>query len=128
VQWALQNETIQVYGDGQQQRCFASVKDIVDAIYRLSISEEAIGQLFNIGNSEEVTMLQLAERVRERAGSTSDIKLIPYEQVYASGFEDFRRRVPDISKIAGVTGWEPLMSLNATIDSIIEYYREQENG
>ena len=80
VQWALANVPIQVYGDGQQQRCFGNVYDVVDAIYRLSTSDEAVGELFNIGTNEEVTIHQLAESVRDRAKSTSDIALIPYEQ------------------------------------------------
>lgn len=125
VQWALNNEPLRVYGDGQQQRCFASVHDVVDAIFRLGITDEAVGQLFNIGNNEEVTIMELAERVRDRAGSQSEIRLIPYEEAYAPGFEDFRRRVPDISRISSVTGWEPAWSLDDTIDSIIDYYREQ---
>lgn len=125
VQWALKNEPLQVYGDGQQQRCFGNVRDVVDAIYRLANTPEAVGQVFNIGNTEEVTMLELAQRVCQRAGSQSEITLIPYEQAYEPGFEDFRRRVPDIAKIARHTGWEPVTALDTTIDQIIDYYREQ---
>jgi UDP-glucose 4-epimerase len=124
VQWALKNEPIQVYGDGQQQRCFGNVRDVVDAIFRLADAPEAIGQVFNIGNTEEVSMLELAQKVCQRAGSQSEITLIPYEQAYEPGFEDFRRRVPDIAKIGKHTGWEPLTGLDTTIDQIIEYYRE----
>lgn len=125
VQWALHNQPIQIYGDGNQQRCFGNVRDVVDAIYRLAQSPEAAGQVFNIGNTEEVTILELAQRVRERAGSQSEITFIPYEQAYEPGFEDFRRRVPSIEKIARYTGWEPMTDLNTTIDQIIDYYREQ---
>ena len=125
VQWALNNEPIQVYGDGQQKRCFASVYDVVDAIYRLAQTDDAIGQVFNIGNNEEVSMMELAERVRDRSGSTSELTLVPYDQAYAAGFEDFRRRVPGLEKIGQVTGWEPLTPLNDIIDSIIAYYREK---
>lgn len=126
VQWALHNEPIQVYGDGEQQRCFGNVRDVVDAIYRLSVTDEAIGELFNIGTSEEVTILELAERVRELANSSSEIKKIPYDEAYETpGFEDFRRRVPSIDKISRVTGWEPSTSLDETIQQIIDYYRER---
>jgi UDP-glucose 4-epimerase len=130
VQWALNNEPIQVYGDGQQQRCFANVYDIVDAIYRLSVTDSTIGELFNIGANDEVTILELAERVRERAGSSCEIRLVPYEEAYkSSDFEDFRRRVPSIEKIGTFVGWEPMTPLNQTLDQIIAYYRErQDNG
>lgn len=128
VRWALNNEPIQVYGDGQQSRCFGNVHDVVDAIYRLSETPDAIGQVFNIGNDEEVTILELAERVKQRAGSSSEIKMIPYEDAYEPGFEDFRRRVPSLDKIRQYTGWQPTTRLDATIDQIIEYYREKKNG
>ncbi len=125
VRWALDNEPIQVYGDGQQQRCFCNVSDTVEAVYRLAQTPDAVGKVFNIGNTEEISMLDLAQKVRDRAGSQSEIRLIPYEQAYEPGFEDFRRRVPDISRIAQYTGWEPVLTLDTTIDQIIEYYREQ---
>lgn len=128
VQWALNNETIQVYGDGAQSRCFGNVHDVVDAIQRLSEVPDAVGQVFNIGNDEEITILQLAERVRERAHSQSAIQLIPYEEAYEPGFEDFRRRVPDVSKLNRYTGWKPTTTLNETIDQIIDYYKERVHG
>lgn len=127
VKWALNNEPIQVYGDGEQSRSFGNVYDIVDAIYRLSKNDEAIGELFNIGNNQEITILQLAELIKERTGSNSEIKIIPYEEAYKTpGFEDFRRRVPSIDKIGSVVGWEPTTNLTDTIDQIIEYYREND--
>jgi UDP-glucose 4-epimerase len=125
VRWAMSHQPIQVYGDGEQQRCFGNVRDAVDAIYRLSETDSAIGELFNIGNTEEVSILQLAERVIERTDSASEIKLIPYDEAYAPGFEDFRRRVPSIEKIQRVTGWSPTTSLNETIDQIVAYYRAE---
>lgn len=126
VQWAINNEPIQVYGDGSQQRCFGNVHDVVDAIYRLSIEEGAVGQLFNIGSNEEISILQLAERIRERAGSSSEIKVISYDEAYKDpGFEDFMRRVPSIDKIGRIVGWEPTTALDDTIDQIIAYYREK---
>lgn len=128
VKWALANEPIQVYGDGQQSRCFGNVSDAVDAIHRLANSDAAIGEIFNIGNDEEITIIGLAQRVRERAGSTSEVNLIPYEQAYPNGFEDFRRRVPSLAKIGEVVGWEPQTPLDETIDQIIAYYQEQTDG
>jgi UDP-glucose 4-epimerase len=125
VKWAINNEPIQVYGDGQQRRCFANVKDIVDAIHRLSQTPTAVGQLFNIGSNEEVTILELAERVRARANSTSEIQFVPYEDAYEPGFEDFMRRVPSIEKIEATIDWTPSTSLDDTIDQIIAYYKEQ---
>lgn len=125
VRWALAGEPIRVYGDGQQTRCFGNVGDVTDAIARLLTSEAAIGQVYNIGSQEEISMLALAERVRERAYSRSEIQFVPYEAVYADGFEDFRRRVPAISKIEAATGWKPSTSLNETIDQIIHSFREK---
>ncbi len=125
VQWALANEPIQVYGDGDQQRCFCNVRDVVDAMHRLSEAPTAVGQVVNIGSSEEISILQLAELVRTRANSTSVIQRIPYEEAYQTpGFEDFRRRVPALDKIGRIAGWEPTTPLNDTIDQIIAYYRE----
>jgi UDP-glucose 4-epimerase len=146
VQWALKGEPIRVYGDGQQSRCFGNVLDVVDAIQRLSeapdaigqvfnigsgiqrLSEaqDAIGQVFNIGSGEEISIMQLAERVIERTDSPSQIQLVPYAEAYEPGFEDFRRRVPSTEKIKRAIGWEPTTSLDTTIDQMIEYF--QENG
>ena len=125
VQWALTNEPIRVYGDGQQKRCFANVKDIIDAIHRLAQIPAAVGQLFNIGSNEEISILELAERVRTRANSRSEIQFIPYEDAYEPGFEDFTRRVPGIEKIKATIGWTPSTALDDTIDQIIAYYKEQ---
>ncbi len=128
VTWALNNEPIQVYGDGSQSRCFGNVYDVVDAIERLSAAPQADGQVFNIGSDEEITILQLAERVRERAHSHSEIQLIPYDQAYEPGFEDFRRRVPCLEKIKAYTGWTPTTKLNQTIDQMIAYHKERMHG
>ncbi|MBK8029668.1 MAG: GDP-mannose 4,6-dehydratase [Chloroflexi bacterium] len=125
VKWAINNEPIMVYGDGQQQRCFANVNDVVHAIHLLSEAPGAIGQVFNIGSSEEVSIYELADRVRQRAGSSSEIKVIPYEEAYEAGFEDFRRRVPALDKICGLVEWKPTTSLDDTIDQIIAYHREE---
>ena len=126
VRWALANDTIQVYGDGQQQRCFGNVHDVVQAIQGLAESDRTSGELYNIGSSEEISIMQLAERIRDRADSASEIRLVPYDQAYRqSGFEDFRRRVPDISKIRAAIGWQPATPLNDTIDQIIRHCQNE---
>ncbi len=125
VRWALRNQPIQVYGDGGQQRCFGNVFDVIEAIHRLSDAEGADGQVVNIGSDEEISILELAERIRDRADSASEVKLIPYDQAYEPGFEDFRRRVPSLDKINRMTGWRPSTTLDTTIDQIIAYEKEQ---
>lgn len=126
VRWALANEPIQVYGDGRQQRCFANVYDVIQAIQALAESDETIGELYNIGSSEEISIMELARRIRDRADSASEIQLIPYERAYQQkGFEDFRRRVPSIEKIRSAVGWAPMSPLDKTIDQIIAYHRTE---
>lgn len=126
VRWALANQPIQVYGDGNQQRCFGNVYDVVAAIQGLAETDSAIGELYNIGSTEEISILQLAQRIRDRADSASEIRLVPYEQAYQqAGFEDFRRRVPSIDKIRGAIGWQPTTPLDETIDQIIAYFQQQ---
>ena len=125
IQWALKGEPIQVYGDGQQQRCFCNVKDVVQGIIALWESPNTVGQLFNIGSQEEVTILQLAERIKARAGSPSEIRLIPYNEAYGDGFEDFRRRVPGISKTQQIVEWVASTPLDDTIDQMIAYYHQR---
>ncbi len=127
VQWAIREEPILVYGDGTQQRCFCNVRDVIRGIHGLSESPDAIGRVFNIGSTEEISIYQLAERARERAGSSSEIRLIPYEEAYEVGFEDFRRRVPSLERIQHTIKWEPTISLDDTIDQIIDYQRKEMN-
>jgi UDP-glucose 4-epimerase len=124
VRAALRGEPIIVTGDGEQSRCFGNVHDVISAIIALSTAEAAIGEVFNIGSTEEVSIMALAQRVRQRTGSTSEIRLVPYEQYYEPGFEDFRRRVPSTEKIRRITGWQPTTSLDETIDQIIAYEKE----
>src|SRR5205823_1673350 len=111
VRQALAGSAIRVYGDGMQRRCFCHVADVVTALAVLMGTERAYGQVFNIGGTEEITIRDLAERVREHTGSSSEIVLIPYEQAYEAGFEDVLRRVPDTSKINTLTGWAPRRGL-----------------
>lgn len=123
VRWALADEPIQVYGDGRQTRCFANVSDVVRAIAMLAECEAAVGEVFNVGSTEEIAIADLAERVKARTGSNSPIVFIPYDQAYEQGFEDMQRRVPDISKIRRVVGWEPVKTLDETLDEVIAYFR-----
>ncbi len=129
VRWALANEPIRVYGDGQQTRCFCNVRDVVAAVHALAEAPQAAGQVFNIGSQEEISILALAERIRTRAGSRSDIQFVPYDDAYEAGFEDFRRRVPGLDKIRAAIEWQPTITLDQTIDEIVTYYREEmKNG
>lgn len=125
VGWALKGEPLQVYGEGSQTRCFGNVRDIVDAIHKLSDAPNAVGQVFNIGSTEEISIKGLAERVIARAGSASQIQYIPYDQAYEKGFEDFVRRVPSIDKIMQTIEWKPSTPLDTTIDQIIEYMQNE---
>jgi UDP-glucose 4-epimerase len=125
VKWALAGEPIQVYGTGNQQRCFGNVFDVIDAIHKLSEESAAVGQVFNIGTGEEVTIRELAERVRSRSNSPSEIRMIPYDEAYEPGFEDFQRRVPSIEKIMQTIEWKPSTPLDDTIDQIIQFYQQE---
>jgi UDP-glucose 4-epimerase len=120
---ALAGQPITVYGTGQQSRCFTHVSDVVGALIGLLEHQGAIGEVYNIGSSEEVTMSALAERVRTLAQSHSEIAYIPYEEAYEAGFEDMPRRVPDISKIAAAIGYRPTYSLDAILESVIASFR-----
>jgi UDP-glucose 4-epimerase len=128
VQQALRGEPLLVYGDGQQSRCFADVADIVEAVSALAEHPGAVGQVFNIGSTQEISILALAQRVIDLTGSTSTIQLLPYEEAYAPGFEDMRRRVPSIDKIHQLIGYQPHYSLDDTLQRVIAYEREQLKG
>ncbi|RPI25108.1 MAG: NAD-dependent epimerase/dehydratase family protein [Acidobacteria bacterium] len=123
VRQALSGEPITVFGNGLQSRCFSHVADIVRALNDLSQQSQAVGQVFNIGSDEEVTILQLAERVKSACRSSSEIKMIPYEKAYGSGFEDMQRRVPDISKVRQLIGYRPTYNLDQIIASVVEHER-----
>jgi UDP-glucose 4-epimerase len=124
VRQALSGEPITIYGDGEQSRCFADVADIIEATVKLASHPGAVGQVFNIGSTEEVTIRELAERVIAATGSQSKVVYVPYEEAYAPGFEDMRRRVPDLAKIHQLIGYEPRFSLDETIQRVILYERE----
>jgi UDP-glucose 4-epimerase len=121
VRQALANEPITVFGDGRQQRCFCHVRDVVRALADLPDHEELYGEVVNIGSTEEVSMLELAERIRNATGSDSEIVLIPYEQAYGEGFEDMSRRVPDTSKIERILGWRATASLDEILSDVIAH-------
>jgi len=128
VQWAMAGEPIQVYGDGEQSRCFCNVSDVIRGVIALADCEEAAGEVFNIGSQEEIAILDLAQRVKDHTGSNSEIVLVPYNQAYETGFEDMQRRVPDISKINRLIGWKPEKSLNQTLDEVITDFRQRGMG
>jgi UDP-glucose 4-epimerase len=124
VQRALKNEPIEVYGDGKQSRCFCDVRDTVEALTRLFSLERAIGEVINIGNTEEVTIEELANQVKQRTGSSSSIAYIPYDKAYEPGFEDMMRRVPSIDKLDSLTGFRPQTTLTEIIDRVSAYYQQ----
>jgi UDP-glucose 4-epimerase len=125
VRQALTGQPITVYGDGTQSRCFTHVRDVVGALVKLLDQPDAVGQVFNIGSCEEVSIGELAEMVKVMTGSPSDIILVPYDQAYEAGFEDMPRRVPDITKIGALVGYRPSLSLEQILESIIAYQREK---
>jgi UDP-glucose 4-epimerase len=125
VRQALAGEPITVFGDGTQTRSFSHVGDVVAAVLRLVAEPRAVGQVINIGSTQEVDIRALAERVRELAGSTSPIRLIPYDEAYESGFEDMPRRVPDLTKLEALVGFAPRYSLDDILIHVIEYFRRK---
>ena len=125
VRQALAGEPLTVFGDGTQTRSFSHVADVVGALLKLVAEPRAIGQVINIGNTQEVSIRTLAERVRDLTGSNSAIKLVPYDEAYESGFEDMPRRVPDLTKVEGLIGYRPEYSLDDILTQVIEYFRKK---
>jgi UDP-glucose 4-epimerase len=123
VRQALAGEPITVFGDGTQTRSFTYVGDVVDALAKLAQEPAAIGRVFNIGNSYEISIRELAERVKALTGSASEIVTIPYDQAYEAGFEDMPRRVPDISRINRLIGYEPRVQLDEILERVIDHFR-----
>ena len=124
VSQAVAGEPITVYGDGNQSRCFCDVRDVVEAIVGLSKHSSAAGRVFNVGGTQEISIRRLAERIRTLAGSGSPIVPVPYEQAYAPGFEDMKRRVPDISRIGSLLDWRPVRTLEDILASVISEHRK----
>lgn len=125
VKSAVKNEPLIVHGDGEQSRCFGHVLDIVEGLAKVLETPECFGQVINIGNAEEVTIKQLAEKAVQMTGSTSEIKFIPYEEAYGEGFEDMRRRVPSLEKAKRLIGYQPTRTLDEIINDVAEQFREE---
>jgi len=122
IKQALKNEPLTIYGDGAQRRCFTDVNDAVTAIINLMEIPEALGEIFNIGNSEEISIKDLAMKIKKLTNSNSELKFIAFEEVYGKDFEDMLRRVPDISKIRETVNYEPQVELDTTLKKIIKHY------
>lgn len=125
VQQALAGRPLTVHGDGTQRRSFLHVADAVGALAALMDCPAAVGEVVNVGHGEEISILDLAKRVKERTGSASAIAFVPYDKAYEEGFEDMPRRVPDIAKAGRLVGFKPTRSLNAILDDVIRYFREK---
>jgi UDP-glucose 4-epimerase len=123
VAQALEGAPITVYGTGDQSRCFGHVRDTVEAVTRLIDTPEAVGEVFNIGTDEEVTIMELAERIRAATGSSSEIVKIPYTEAYAEGFEDMLRRVPSVAKLEATIGFRPRTPLDRIIEDVVRHTR-----
>ena len=121
VESALKNEQLSVYGTGDQIRCFCHVADAVTALLLVMDSDKSIGQVFNIGNNQQISIMDLAKKIIEVTGSKSIIEKVAYKEAYPEGFEDMERRVPDISKIKSVLGWEPKINLDQIIKDIAAF-------
>jgi UDP-glucose 4-epimerase len=125
VKSALDNSPIQIYGSGKQSRCFCDVRDTVEGLIRLMDTDRSVGEVINVGNTEEITIEGLAQRVKERTASSSSIEYIPYDQAYEPGFEDMMRRVPCVDKLQALTGFRPLTPLNEIIDRVNAFFRQK---
>ena len=123
VYQALTDAPITVYGDGTQSRSFTYVGDVADALIKLSQEPRAIGEVFNIGSSQEITILDLAKRVKRLTSSSSPIVLVPYDEAYEAGFEDMPRRVPDLAKIGQLIGYAPTIGLDDILHRVIAHTR-----
>ena len=121
VNQAFKNENITIFGDGSQSRCFCDVRDVIRAVEGLADSEESNGQVFNVGSSFEISMVDLAKTILELTKSNSELEFIPYEKVYNSGFEDMQRRVPDTKKIESLINWRPEISFHVVLNDIIDF-------
>jgi UDP-glucose 4-epimerase len=123
VKAALDNEPLPIYGTGKQTRCFTHVADVVQAIYMLMHKEQAVGQIFNIGGTERITIEELAHKIKQMTQSQSEITYIPYSEAYAEGFEDMLHRMPDVSKLRRELGFAPETSLETTLQDVIAWIR-----
>ena len=125
VQQALEGKPLTVYGDGSQTRCFCHVHDVIQAIYKVSQEDKALGQVYNIGTDEEVSIMELARRVISITGSSSQIEVIPYSEAYEEGFEDMLKRRPDLAKITNLIGYKPLRDLEQIIRDVVQFEKSR---
>ncbi len=128
VRQALKGEPITVYGDGNQSRCFCDVRDVVQALFGLAQHPDVTGRVYNVGSTEEITIGELASRVKAITGSSSAIINIPYREAYAPGFEDMQRRVPDITRLQSLIDWQPRTSLDEILRAVVAYEQETMAG
>ena len=126
VQFALKNEPITIYGNGEQTRCFGHVLDAIDAVVRIAFADNTIGKVINIGNDFEISINDLAKKVIADTNSKSEIVYVPYEEAYGDGFEDMERRVPNIELIKSLVGWEPKRDLSTMISDIADFLQNKE--
>jgi UDP-glucose 4-epimerase len=124
VKSALLGQPLVIYGDGKQSRCFADVADVIDAFTKLMNDPKCEGEIFNVGNNEEITIVELAEKIKSMTKSKSKIEFMTYEDAFEEGFEDMRRRMPDLSKLEKFIGYKPKYNLNTIIKRIIDYYEK----
>jgi UDP-glucose 4-epimerase len=125
VKSALDNTAISIYGNGKQSRCFCDVRDTVEGLVRLMDTDRAIGEVINVGNTEEITIEGLAQKVKERTRSSSPIEYVPYDKAYEPGFEDMMRRVPAVEKLQALTGFRPQTPLNEIIDRVAAFFQQR---
>jgi UDP-glucose 4-epimerase len=128
VKSALESSPITIYGSGKQSRCFCDVRDTIEGLIRLMKTERAVGEVVNVGNTEEISIEDLAHRVKGRTASSSPIEYLAYDQAYEPGFEDMLRRVPCVDKLHALTGFRPQISLNEIIDRVAEHFRQKIEG
>jgi UDP-glucose 4-epimerase len=128
VKSALNNSAISVYGNGKQSRCFCDVRDTVEGLILLMDTDRSVGEVINVGNTEEITIEGLAQRVKERTGSSSSIQYVPYDKAYEPGFEDMMRRVPSVEKLQALTGFRPRISLDEIIDRVASFFQQKREG
>ena len=127
VTQAVKNEPLTIYGDGKQTRTFSYVKDVVDALTGLIDSDEAVGEVFNVGGTEEISIFDLAKKIIKVTESKSKIEFIPYDQAFGEDFEDMQRRVPSIEKIKKLTGFEPKTNLNEILEQVVDYIKSKDS-
>jgi UDP-glucose 4-epimerase len=128
VKSALDNTAISIYGTGKQSRCFCDVRDTVEGLIRLMDTDRSIGEVVNVGNTEEISIEALAQKVKQRTGSSSPIEYVPYDQAYEPGFEDMMRRVPSVEKLQSLTGFRPATPLNEIIDRVALFFQMKAGG